>query len=56
MSKVRRARFAFALACASALFLVAPASAEQAKEQAKHPGLELLRATMFPVPYRFDVA
>ena len=47
MSKVRRARFAFALACASGLFLIAPASAEQAKETAKHPGLELLRAKCF---------
>ena len=37
MSKFRRAGFAFALACASALFLIAPASTEQAKETAKHP-------------------
>jgi len=43
MSKVRMARFAFALACASALFPVAPAGAEQAK----HPGLQLLRDKCF---------
>jgi mono/diheme cytochrome c family protein len=51
MSKVRRARLAFAVAYASALFLIAPASAEQAQEQskesAKHPGLALLRAKCF---------
>ena len=45
MSKYRRVLYA--LACGSALFLAAPASAEQAKEQAKHPGLELLRSKCF---------
>ena len=45
MSKYRRVLYA--LACGSALFLVAPASAEQAGEQSKHPGLELLRSKCF---------
>jgi hypothetical protein len=49
MSKVRRALYA--LVCTSALFLIAPAGAEQAKEQAKeqtkHPGLALLRDKCF---------
>jgi len=47
MSKVRRVLFGFALAYASALFPIAPAAAEQAKEQAKHPGLQLLRDKCF---------
>jgi mono/diheme cytochrome c family protein len=47
MSKVRRVLVALALACASALFMVAPAGAEEAKEQAKHPGLQLLRDKCF---------
>ncbi len=49
MSKTRSALYA--VACASALFLIAPANAEQAQEQskesAKHPGLALLRAKCF---------
>jgi hypothetical protein len=53
MSKVRRARFA--VVCASALLVIATASAdrapaqaqEQSKESAKHPGLALLRAKCF---------
>jgi mono/diheme cytochrome c family protein len=44
MSKHRRALFAFALAFAAAPFLTAPASAQQ---QAKHPGLQLLRDKCF---------
>jgi mono/diheme cytochrome c family protein len=42
MSKYRRALTA--LACGSALFLIAPASAQQ---PSKHPGLELLKAKCF---------
>jgi mono/diheme cytochrome c family protein len=45
MSKYRRALYA--LACGVALFLIAPASAEPAKEQSKHPGLALVRAKCF---------
>jgi mono/diheme cytochrome c family protein len=45
MSKVHRALYA--LACASALVLMSPAGAEQSKEQAKHPGLALLRDKCF---------
>ena len=47
MSQVRRTVFALSLACASAIVLIAAASAEQAKEQAKHPGLQLLRDKCF---------
>jgi mono/diheme cytochrome c family protein len=49
MPKVRGVLYA--LACASALFLVAPADAqpakEPAKEQSKHPGLAVLRDKCF---------
>ena len=45
MSKYRRVLYA--LACGSALFVIASARAEPAKEQSKHPGLELLRAKCF---------
>ena len=47
MSRVRKGAFAFSLACASALVVIAAANGEQAKEQAKHPGLELLRSKCF---------
>jgi hypothetical protein len=45
MSRHRRA--CCALACATALFLIAPAGAQPAKDQPKHPGLDLLRAKCF---------
>ena len=49
MSEVRRALYA--LTCGLALFLIAPANGqqatEQAKEQSKHPGLQLLRDKCF---------
>ncbi len=45
MSKYRRVLYA--LACGSALFVIASASAEEAKEQPKHPGLALLRSKCF---------
>ena len=49
MSEVRRALYA--LTCGLALFLIAPANGqqpkEQAKEQAKHRGLQLLRDKCF---------
>lgn len=49
MSKVRGVLYA--LAYASALFVIAPADAqqpkEQAKEQSKHPGLQVLRDKCF---------
>ncbi|MBX9777699.1 MAG: hypothetical protein K2Y71_25245 [Xanthobacteraceae bacterium] len=47
MSKVRNGVLALSLACASAMILIAAANAEQAKEQAKHPGLQLLRDKCF---------
>jgi mono/diheme cytochrome c family protein len=42
MPKVRKALFS--LACASALFVITPAAAQQ---QAKHPGVQLLRDKCF---------
>ena len=49
MSQYRRALYA--LACGAALFAIAPLSAQEAKQpakqQTKHPGLDLLRAKCF---------
>lgn len=47
MYRMRRTVFALVLACGSTLVLIAAANAEQAKEQAKHPGLLLLREKCF---------
>ena len=45
MSKVRRA--VYALTCGFALLAIMPASAQQTKAEAKHPGLQLLRDKCF---------
>ena len=46
MSKYRRVLFAFALACGSALFVVAPGG-KQTGRSSRHPGLQLLRDKCF---------